>query len=235
MVNVSLLRQPLFERAAQPGEGLPAGAPRTVRGLPAVLQPHDNMHKLTWIDAGTWIEIESNLSETELQKIAEGLVPLQPTTVTASQPTAPRGGNPRHATFAASFCDPAQAPPQGVMLGSVAGQQHQGSLWVEFFPSDGQPDGLALGLNVPDQRSVIAAALRALRDPATPMQRLPYQSISSFQSDGLDGCMVPNPKVQGYVVIEVWNGQVNLGYGGNGAEQKARAVKVLEQALEDKH
>ena len=225
----------LFERAAQPDEALPAGAPRTVSGQPAVLQQHGSMQKLTWKDAGTWTEIESTLPETELLKIAAGLAPLQPASLTANQADEPTWGDSLRHMFEPVFCDSAQAPPQGVMLGKVEGQKNLGTIWVELFDGDVMPERIAGGWNVPDKRPVIQTALAALRDTTTPMRRLPYQSFSSFSSDGPDGCLTPNAAVQGYLVIEVWEHQVNLGYGGNGAEQKERVIKALEQEMKQLH
>ena len=117
------------------------------------------------------------------------------------------------------------------MLGKVEGQKHLGTISVELFGGDVLPERIASGWNVPDKRPVIQAALAALRSPTTSMRRLPYQSISSFSFDGPDGCLEPNTAVQGYVVIEVWERQVNIGYGGNGAEQKERVIKALEQEM----
>jgi hypothetical protein len=87
--------------------------------------------------------------------------------------------------------------------------------------------------NVPDSREVLQDALAALRDSTLPMYKLPYSSISSFQKKDGEDCLRPNPQVQGYFVIEVWDHQVNVGYGGAGAEMKERAIKALEQQIEE--
>ncbi len=54
----------------------------------------------------------------------------------------------------------------------------------------------------------------------------------SFSSDD-KGCRRPNSDVQGYIVVEVWEKQVNAGYGGAGAALKERAIKALERQLHD--
>jgi hypothetical protein len=37
---------------------------------------------------------------------------------------------------------------------------------------------------------------------------------------------------EGYLVIEVWEQQVNIGYGGDGVQLKDRAIQRLQEAIE---
>lgn len=67
----------LFERAARPDEPLPPGEARTINNQSAVLQRGNTTLTLTWINEGTWIELESTLSEAESLHVAESLVVTQ--------------------------------------------------------------------------------------------------------------------------------------------------------------
>ncbi len=122
-----------------------------------------------------------------------------------------------------------------MMLGEVSGQSRKGSVWIELMDRPIYPETVAYGTNVPDPRGVLQDALHALRDSSLPMEKLPYSSLSSFQKKEGEDCMRPNPQVQGYIVIEVWDHQVNMGYGGAGAEMKERAIKALEQQIQEMH
>ncbi len=64
----------LFERAALPGEVLPAGEAATLNGQDATLQTDGQVLTLTWVDGSTWIELRGDLPRQELLKVAEGLV-----------------------------------------------------------------------------------------------------------------------------------------------------------------
>ncbi|HEY3232152.1 MAG TPA: hypothetical protein VGJ87_23170, partial [Roseiflexaceae bacterium] len=77
----------LFERAARPGETLPAGEPRIVANQAAVLQRSGQILTLTWISAGTWLELEGRLPEAELLKVAEGLTVSQTPDATSADAT----------------------------------------------------------------------------------------------------------------------------------------------------
>jgi hypothetical protein len=67
----------LFERVAQPSDLLPAGEQRAVGGQAAMLLRSNLIVTLVWVSEGTWIELESNLPESELLKVAESLTVSQ--------------------------------------------------------------------------------------------------------------------------------------------------------------
>jgi hypothetical protein len=191
----------------------------------ASLHREEQALKLTWIAEGTWIELASTLSEAEMLKVAEGLKTSQ--TLTSPAPDA-------SAFEERPFCDPRDDPPDSYILGKVKGQQHKGDVIIELHDRPKFPESVAFGSDVPDLLDeVLKPALAALQDSAISMQRLPYRSISSFGHSEL-GCLVPNPDVQGYFVIEVWERQVNIGYGGAALEMRARTIKALEEEIQNR-
>lgn len=217
----------LFERAAKRGEALPPGEPRTVASQAASLQRGDQKFTLAWIVEGTWIELESTLAEAETLKIAEGLKTSQTLTSPPPSEIAENLSN-------LPFCDPRDDPPDRYILGKVKGQQHKGDVIIELHDRPKFPESVAFGSDVPDLLDeVLKPALATLQDFAIPTQRLPYRSISSFGHSELE-CLVPNPDVQGYFVIEVWERQVNIGYGGAALEMRARAIKELEEEIQNR-
>ena len=95
------------------------------------------------------------------------------------------------------------------------------------------PETVSYSSSVSDVRQeVFLPALMALQDQATILQPLDYPSLIQFTGSDTENCLKPDPSVAGYIVIEVRSNQINLGYGGKGAELKDRAIKALEQELE---
>ncbi len=236
----------LFERADRQGEALPAGEPRSVVGQPARLQRSDQALKLTWIDEGTRIELEGTVSEVELLQIAEGLVTTQtpdgvadggtarvaPTSGEHDLPASIMGYSPEHLPY----CNPKEHAPSGPepLLGEVQGQKRKGSVTIQIMDPNLYPfpESVSYGASVKNVHDeVFAPALAALKDPSVPMHRLPYPSLS-FKFSEAKGCYEPDPVELGYVVIEVWDDQVNIGYGGAGATLKQRATEALTQELQ---
>lgn len=62
------------------------------------------------------------------------------------------------------------------------------------------------------------------------MQPLPYKTIGMYIN--IKGCAEPNPAVRGYFLIEVWDQQVNVGYGGNALALRDLAIQTLEREME---
>lgn len=225
----------LFERVAQPGEILPIGETYTVSGQPAILQRSAQTLKLTWIDEGTWIELEGTLPEITLLQIAESLVTIEtPDAVDGlSDDNTPLNGT--NIFSESPFCDPDQRPPSWpnleLLLGEVSGQQTKGWVMIELTDHAESVSYSANVQNIIDvQADVLEPALAALQEPDIPMQRLTYPALS-FVSSGPESCLRPNPLVQGYIVVEVWDRQVNFGYGGDGAILKQRAIEALKREL----
>ena len=226
----------LFERTAQPDEILPIGETHTVSGQPAILQRSAQTLKLTWTDEGTWIELEGILPEIILLQVAESLVTTEALDVVDGLPSdnAPIGETNTFSEL--PFCDPDQRPPSWpsleLLLGEVSGQQTKG--WVMIELAD-RTEGVSYSANVQNigdvQEDVLEPALAALQEPDILMQQLTYPALS-FVSSGPESCLRPNPMVQGYIIVEVWDRQVNLGYGGDGAMLKERAIEALEKELQ---
>jgi hypothetical protein len=105
----------------------------------------------------------------------------------------------------------------------------RGSISLIIEPIGGQERVMtATGLNGTNREAVIDAAVAALKDPAHPLTLLPYPSVGRIEYDEAAGCYHP-AQVPGYLVIEVWEREVRVGYGGIGAERRAEALKALEQ------
>jgi hypothetical protein len=124
-------------------------------------------------------------------------------------------------------------PEGGNLLGDVPNQRSTGSIRIDLF-YEGQnpsPASVAWGSNVENQlNGVFEPALKALKDPATAMQPLPYKAIGMYTN--VKGCVEPNPAVQGYFLIEVWDQQVNIGYGGDALALRDLAIQTLEREME---
>ncbi len=220
----------LHERAAQPGETLPPGSARRVGDQPATLQQIDNALQLTWERSGTWLTLEGTVAEATLLEVARSLE--------ETRPDDPAGGNEVTGTAAGAlpldlpFCDPADEPPQGPLLGELAGQPHQGDIRLSFVGDERQPAGTAYSLNQPGSYDdLLRRAIAALQAPDLALEALPYPSLGQYASSTEEPCLRPDPGVRGYIVIEVWESQVNVGYGGAGDQYIDRAIEALEQEL----
>jgi hypothetical protein len=134
------------------------------------------------------------------------------------------------------YCDPSTRPPVSqTLLGQVPGQRFIGSVWIHFAASDQLPASFSYTSDsAGGPASVLKPALAALQDttPARPMQPLPYASLGLFSTRAGEQCLRPDPALRGYIVAEVWDDQVNLGYGGAGIELRDQASRVLASELE---
>jgi hypothetical protein len=141
--------------------------------------------------------------------------------------------------FQPRYCDPSAGPPVSqTLLGQVPGQRLIGSVWIDFAASDLSPASFSYSSNTSGgPEAVLKPALLALQDEtsARTMQPLPYASLGSFITRSGEQCLRADPARRGYVVIEVWDGQVNLGYGGAGSELRAQAARVVASELERIH
>jgi hypothetical protein len=218
------------ERKANPNEALPAGEARAVGNQNATLRKMDRGLELTWLDEGTWVSIESNLPEDELLRLATTFVTSQ-AAASRSEPNLPAAPEAFNRLRELPFCDPSEQPPRDLLLGQVAGQSRKGSVRIELYDRPIYRENVTYGSDGQEPRTVLGDALIALRDSSHPLQRLPYGSISSFLKKDGEDCMRFDPQVEGYIVIELWDRQVNPGYGGAGAEMKERAIKAIENEL----
>jgi hypothetical protein len=207
----------IVERASQPDDRLPAGEARTINQQIAMFTSNYQLPTLTWIDQGTWIELQGTLPERELGKIAESFV-------TTQEPTP---GNTNQVISA----DPSQQPtpvpsPLLPILGNVPQQQFHvrivfmvgdnggsGPGWgLSAYEADGQP------LTIEETQTLFRAAIIALRDTSVPMQQVEY-------SDAY------NPTITKYVVIEVWDQQINIGTTNDDESLREQAVECIEDFL----
>lgn len=223
----------LFQRASKDRERLPSGATRTVRDLPAVLQENTPMRRLIWIADGTWTELESTLSEAELLHIAENMVALDETTVARVFQLQSASHDMLSQIGQRKYCDSSQQLPKGPMLGDVKGQQYLGSVAIEMLSRDSRRwEHTSIGTNVPKLRTqVLERALATLSNAATSMQKLDYPAVVTSYYDEAAQCHRP-ADVEGYIVIEVWSNQVNVGFGAKGFALKDRAIEELKRALQ---
>ncbi len=224
----------LFEKLAQPGEELPSGEEHLINGEDARLQRDGERLTLTWIESWTWIELSGKLPRDVLLQIATGLVTIQTPQGQGFQPQTTPDRQAIEATQRASFCNPEDYVPEGGnLLGDVPNQRRKGSICIDLF-HEGQnpsPATVAWGSNVENHLDeVFRPAMKALKDPATAMQSLPYKTIGMYIN--IKGCVEPNPAVQGYFLIEVWDQQVNIGYGGEALALRDLAIQTLEQEME---
>ncbi len=124
----------------------------------------------------------------------------------------------------------------GPLLGQVSDQRFKGVVVIELVNPELSPDPDSVALAVFAGftfQEVLEPALRTLQDPEVPMQALRYPAMRvrvSYESE--PPCLMPDPAEQGYVLIEVWDEQVKIGYGGAGAALKERAIKALMAELQ---
>jgi hypothetical protein len=132
------------------------------------------------------------------------------------------------------YCDPSTRPPVSqTLLGQVPGQRFIGSVWIHFAASDLSPASFSYTSDrAGGPAPVLKSALAALQDASHPMQPLPYASLGLFSTTVGEQCLRPDPALRGYVVAEVWERQVNLGYGGAGSQLRNQAALVLAAEIE---
>jgi hypothetical protein len=222
----------LYERAAQAGETLPSGLARIVNDRPAILQQEDDILLLTWIQNGAWLTLEATVDETSLLEVANNLEQTQTDDLAS-------GGDEMIETAESAlpldlpFCNPADKPPNGPLLGALSGRQRLGDIWISFVKDERQPEGIAYSLHQPGiQEELFRQALAALQDPGLILEPLPYPTLGQYSSSTEEPCLQPDPNVKGYIVIEAWDNQVNVGYGGAGDRYVNRAIEVVERELE---
>jgi hypothetical protein len=222
----------LLEREAHPDEGLPAGEAREVSEQPAVLQRNGKTLTLTWIQEATWLTLEGVLAEDELLRVAGSMVVTQAAGESGEEsPAEGAGAGVEHPPF----CNPDEQPPPGLLLGEVQGQQYWGSVWIHFLDRKRFPESVGHGISLGSVTPPILfeRALEALRSPSLNMTPLSYPSLGHFTTSDDDvPCWRPDPRLQGYIAIEIWDEQVNIGFGGDGAALKDRAARALEQELD---
>lgn len=222
----------LLERSVHAGEGLPTGEVQHVNDHPATLQRSGETLTLTWVAAETWLTLDGTLTEDELLRVAGSMIVTQ------------RAGESRDVSLAEDagantqppFCDPDEPQPSGFLLGEVEDQQYWGSVWIHLFDRERFPESVGHGISLGSVTPVLLfkRALEAMQDPDLTMTALSYPSLGHFTiTDDDVPCLQPDPRLQGYIAIEVWDKQVNVGFGGDGAMLKDRAIQALVQELEN--
>lgn len=222
----------LLERTVRSGEGLPTGELRQVNDHPATLQRNGETLTLTWIAAETWLAIEGTLAEGELLRVAGSMAVTQTAGESRDVSLVEGAGDEARPPS----CDPDEPQPSGLLLGEVQDQQYWGSVWIHLLDRRRFPEsvghGISLGSVTPPL--LFQRALEAMQDPGLTMTPLNYRSLGHFTiTDDDVPCLQPDPRLQGYIAIEIWDEQVNVGFGGDGAVLKDRAIQALEQELEN--
>lgn len=214
----------LFQRLAQEGEPLPAGTPQSVDGEDASLSTADDVVFLSWIADKTWITLETNGDEASALEVANGLrVTYQPGSTPVD--TSERAPLP--------LCDDADHVPDGIIFGRVSDQQYWGSVWINLFDRTEFPEtvGSSISTEGVTEAMLYQRALDALSDPRTASQSLSADSTTTVETSDDEQCLSSDSDLFGYIVIEIWDEQVNLGFAGIGSELRDRAIDVLEQQL----
>jgi hypothetical protein len=187
---------------------------------------------LTWVTAETWLTLDGTLTEDELLRVAESMIVTQ------------RAGESRDVSLTEDagadtqppFCDPDEPQPSGFLLGEMQDQQYWGSVWIHLFDRERFPESVGHGINLGSVTPVLLfqQALEAMQEPGLTMMPLSYSSLGHFTiTDDDVPCLQPDPRLQGYIAIEIWDEQVNVGFGGDGAALKDRAIQALVQELEN--
>lgn len=220
----------LVERPVAPDDELPAGERITISGQVATVERREGLNRLVWISDGVWIELQGTLPESELVKVAEGLTITQtPSDFLGplNEVYPPEESSDR---LKSSFCNPNDySPMDEPLLGKVADQEKWGAVIIQFWERDFAPiDVFGGGFSA----EMLERALTALQSPANSMQQLSYPAIGGPYMWADDKpCLIVEPS-KGYIVIEVWDSQVNIGYGGAGAELKDLAIEALKAEIQ---
>ena len=224
----------LTERPLMPQDKLPTGEEIKLTDQKAILERNGVFGKLTWISDNVWIELGGTLPDIELIKVANNLVVTQvPTTpsVTGITPNPQSGSSD---TMSSSFCNPTDyAPIDKPLLGEVKNQKMLGTVVIQFWNREIAPiDVFGGGLTT----DVLEQAITALQDPTIQWQDLSYPSIGGpyIWSDS-QSCLIVAEKSNGYIVVEVWDHKVNVGFGGDGKERTEQAIEALTARLDKKH
>jgi hypothetical protein len=200
----------------------------------AILERNGSTGKLTWISDHVWIELEGILPDNELIKVANGLVVTQlPTTPSAADiiPIPQSGGGD---TSSSSFCNPNDyAPIDKPLLGEIKDQKLLGTVVIQFWNRETAPvDVFGGGLSA----DLFKRAITALQDPTIQWQHLFYPSIGGpYMWSDTRSCLVVAGKSEGYIVAEVWDRHVNVGYGGDGDRRKEQAIEALTAKAKGTH
>lgn len=215
----------LIERPTKPDDRLPSGQYIEINNTRGVLIREDKITKIIFILDYVWVELIGSVSENELIKVANGLeisdepIHFESVIVTEIPPC-----KTQYIT----------APLNQPLLGEIAGQNLRWSAWIHFFRRDNHPVTITISGNLhntEERNAFIQSAEMALNDKNLVLDYLHYPSIGiTYTYDS--GCWGPPPDLEGYIVIEIWNSSVNVGYGGNGnlfLNEAVSALKVWEQ------
>jgi hypothetical protein len=204
-----------------------------VNNKPATLQRNGETLTLIWIEEATWLTLEGTLAEDELLRVAENMVVTQTAGENGEESLVEGAGTGMEPP---PFCNPDDQPPPDPLLGEVQGQQYWGSVWIHLLDRERFPESIGHGTSLGSVTLAILfeRALGAMQAPDLNMTPLSYPSLGLFtNSDDDVPCWQPDPRLQGYIAIEIWDEQVNVGFGGDGAVYKDRAIQALEQELDN--
>jgi hypothetical protein len=215
----------LFQRAAHDNEPLPDGRSVTLQDHPASLQAQGGILILTWIADDTWITLETNTSESSLLSMAQELKVTQQPEPDSAESLADN----------LPLCDSGNLKSQHQLLGKVDNQTFWGSIWIFLYKDEASAPTVASGIDMAglNEERLFQRGLDALRDPSLANQDLstPADVVVSNVVSPDQQCLKPNSDLSGYVVLEVWDQQVNAAFVGSDSNLKERAITALENKL----
>jgi hypothetical protein len=210
----------LFERQAAQGEELPVGSSQNIDGYAATLRAEDGIVILTWIADDTWLTLESNIDEASLIAVAQSLLVTQ------------RPGNSIVGGSDIALCNPDHEISRR-LLGRVPDQHYWGSIWIDMFDREVFPDSIAYGISTAGvtEDMLFQRGLDALRDPRLVGETLSTPPVNVFETSADGQCLEPDSDLLGYIVLEIWDEQVNAAFVGQGAALRERAIDALEAEI----
>lgn len=218
----------LFQRSARPDEPLPAGELSGVGTAAARFQTGVGRSTLTWVSGDTWFELEGTGAKELLLDAATNLRPIDPATASRVSPPPSRWGDALRRWGEPVPCSAGDQLPRGILLGQPTDQALLGVITLQISVEDEVLRLSSMSVNVPERERVLSAAAAALREPPTSTVKLPYRSVGLIMIDETNGCYraTQNP---GYLVVEVWEREVRIGYSGTAVTRLAEAATLLER------
>lgn len=102
-----------------------------------------------------------------------------------------------------------------------------GTITLQVSAEDQALHVSSMSVNFLDRDRVLSTAAATLRSPTTPPVELPYRSVGLITLDEASGCYRATP-TPGYLVVEVCEREVRIGYGGTANTRLAEAAAILE-------
>lgn len=198
----------LMERQVQASDPPPSGEARIFGKRSGTFTQYGQYAMLTWVEQGTRIELQATVSEQELMRIAESFVATQE----------PRHAQPSHVVNGGELDGGAPTPsPVLPLLGTIPGERFHGR--VVFATDESGNYGLSTySSEGTEDRTVLAAAVAALKDRLVPMQQTDYTEAQ-------------NAPTAAYVLVEVWDQHSTIATTSARSDIREQAVMGIEAFL----